>query len=176
MKTKINEIATILGLKNLTSHDETNSSYFKLQISELVNLTLYHDTCKSCLSVSIRPSKSAKFSYSDFCSGFDSFKFTDARSSESLAHDIKRRILVNKANEIKAYEGEVIDTMNRIQARKEKELNAEKPNQELLRIFKPYKDGSRLATWSVSKDGEFSMKSSDLTYMEIVEILTTVGF
>jgi len=109
MKTKINEIAKILELENNSNPEETNQTYYTLKLTNLVNMSIYHDTYRKKLNVSLTYSKTSGLSYSTCYASFDGIYLSDNREASSLARDIKRRILIERCNEVDEYCQKIID-------------------------------------------------------------------
>jgi len=173
MKTKINEIAKILGLENNSNHEETNQTYYTLNLTNLVNMSIYHDTYRKKLNVSLTYSKASGLSYSTCYASFDGISLSDNREASSLARDIKRRILIDRCNEVDEYCQKVIDSVSYMNKIMNRESESQKINQSLGEKFKGYKDG---AHWNLDKSMHFTLSAKELSQDQIEQILKIAGF
>ena len=121
MKTKVKDIAEHLQLKIIQTNDE-NSNYFRLSLSENIDLHIYHDSYRNKLSCGLTFSKQSGLSYStNYAKPLDNISLSDTRDAQSLAKDITCRIL-NDPDRTR-YEMELNDSINNMNKAKTLKLD-----------------------------------------------------
>lgn len=171
MKTKIKDIAEHLQLKVVTPHEESET-YFRLPLSENIDLSIYHNTYKKKLECGLTYSKQSGLSYStNYVKPFDSISLSDTRDAQSLAKDITRRIL-NSPDRAR-YEMAINDSVNNMNKAKNLKLDVLQDIEAVAKVIGSfYHNGRRL---DIDEDqGHVKISCRRLTVEQILKIVEVI--
>lgn len=171
MKTKIKDIAEHLQLKIIQTNDES-ANYFRLSLSENIDLYIHHDSYRNKLKCGLTYSKQSGLSYStNYAKLFDSISLSDTRDAQSLAKDITRRILngLDRAR----YEMDINDSVNNMNKAKNLKLDVLQDIEAVAKVIGSfYHNGRRL---DIDSDtGHVKISCRRLTVEQILKIVEVI--
>lgn len=171
MKTKVKDIAETLGLKIINPHED-NDNYFRLSLSDNIDLSIHHDSYRNKLKCGLTYSKQSGLSYStNYAKPFDSISLSDTRGAQAIAKDITRRIL--NASDRARYEMAVNDSINNMNKAKTLKLDVLQDIEEIAKVIGSfYHNGRRL---DIDEDnGHVKISCRRLTVEQILKIIEVI--
>lgn len=171
MKTKVKDIAEHLQLK-IINPNEDNDNYFRLSLSENIELYIHHDSYRNKLRCGLTYSKQSGLSYStDYAKLFDSISLSDTRDAQSLAKDITRRIL--NAPERARYEMAINDSVNNMNKAKTLKLDVLQDIEAVAKVIGNFYHNGR--SLDINEDyGNVEISCRRLTVEQILRIVEVI--
>lgn len=171
MKNKVKDIAETLGLK-IINPNEDNDNYFRLSLSENIDLYIHHDSYRNKLKCGLTYSKQSGLSYStNYAKLFDSISLSDIRDAQSLAKDITRRIL--QSTDRTRYEMTINDSVNNMNKAKTLKLDVLQDIEAVAKVIGSFYHNGR--SLDIDEDtGNVKISCRRLTVEQILKIVEVI--